>query len=59
MAVSKFVTRELSKTNCLSNGVVSLNKNIKLKTPILRSDLGDYSDLYIVVKERIIENKRH
>ena len=28
----------------------SLNKNIRFKTAMLRSDLYDYSDAYIVVK---------
>ena len=31
----------------------SVNKEIKIKTPILRSDLCDYSDAYIVVKGNI------
>ena len=31
----------------------SINKNIRFKTSMLRSDLGDYSNAYIVVKERI------
>ena len=37
----------------LSSGQYSVNKNIRFKTSILRSDLGDYSDAYIVVKGRI------
>ena len=28
----------------------SANKNVRLKTPMLRSDFCDYSDVYIVVK---------
>ena len=31
----------------------SANKNIRLKTPMLRSDFWDYSDVYIVVKCKI------
>ena len=31
----------------------NVNKEIRIKTPILRSDLCDYSDAYIVVKEDI------
>ena len=30
-----------------------VNKNIKFKTSVLRSDLCDYSDAYIVVKETV------
>ena len=30
-----------------------LLKNIRFKTPMLRSDLFSYSDIYIVVKGRI------
>ena len=29
----------------------SVSNNIRFKTPMLRSDLCDYSDAYIVVKE--------
>ena len=39
--------------NDLSSGQYSVNKNIRFKTSILRSDLDDYSDAYIVVKGRI------
>ena len=34
-------------------GQYSVNKKIRLETPMLRSDLCDYSDIYIVVKETI------
>ena len=40
----------MGQINDLSNGQYSVNKNIRLKTPMLRSDLFDYSDMYIVVK---------
>ena len=46
--MSKFVTR-----NDLLNGQYSANKNIRFKTPMLRLVLGDYSDVYIVVKGTI------
>ena len=29
------------------------NKNIRFKTPVIRSDLCDYSDVYIIVKGKI------
>ena len=37
-------------SNDLSGGQYSANKNIRFKTPMLISDLWDYSDAYIVVK---------
>ena len=39
--------------NDLSGGKYSDNKNIRFETSILRSDLCDFSDVYIVVKGRI------
>ena len=51
--VSKFVTKTWIEINDLSNGQDSVNKNIRFKTSILRSDLRDYSDAYIVVKGTI------
>ena len=33
--------------------VVSVNKNVKFKTSLLRSYVSDYNDVYIVVKEGI------
>ena len=51
--VSKFVTRKWIELNGLSGGQYSAKKNVSFKTPILRSDLCDYSDAYIVVKGRI------
>ena len=37
----------------LLNGQYSVKKNIWFKTSMLRSDLCDYSDVYIVVKGTI------
>ena len=51
--VLKFVTKKWIEINDLSSGQYSVNKNIRFKTSILRSDLDDYSDAYIVVKGRI------
>ena len=51
--VSKFFTKKWIKLNDFSsnlNDLYSVNKNIRFKTSILRSDLCDYSDTYIVVK---------
>ena len=37
---------------------IAQNKEIRIKTSMLRSDLCDYSDAYIVVKGNIIVNKK-
>ena len=50
--LSKFVTREYVRVNSLSN-TFNENKSIRFKTPILRSNLCDYSDVYILVKGTI------
>ena len=50
--LSKFVTREYVKVNGLSN-TYNENKSIRFKTPMLRSNLSDYSDAYILVKSTI------
>ena len=49
-SVSKFVTREQIEANDLSGGQHSFSKNIRFTTPVLRSNLCDYSDAYTVVK---------
>ena len=46
--LSKFVTREYIRFNSLSN-TYNENKSIRFKTPMLRSDLCDYSDAYILI----------
>ena len=48
--VSEFVTKKWVKVNDLSGGQYSVDKSIRFKTSILRSDLCDYCDAYIVVK---------
>ena len=50
--LSKFVTREYVKVNSLSN-TYNENKSIRFKTPMLRSDLRDYADAYILVSGTI------
>ena len=49
--VSKFVTRKWIEVNDLSGGQYSVNKNIRFKTPMLRSDFSDYNDAYFVVHD--------
>ena len=46
--LSKFVTREYVRVNSLSN-TYDENKPIRFKTPMLRSDLCDYTDAYLLV----------
>ena len=50
--LSKFVTREYVKVNSLLN-TYNVNKSIRFKTQMLRSNLCDYSDAYILVKGTI------
>ena len=50
--LSKFVTRQYVRVNGLSN-TYDENKSIRFKTPMLKSDLCDYSDAYILVNGTI------
>ena len=50
--LSKFVIRNYVKVNSLSN-TYNENKSIRFKTPMLRSDLCDYADAYILVNGTI------
>ena len=47
--LSKFVTREYVRVIGLLN-TYNKNQSIRFKTPMLRSNLCDYSDAYILVK---------
>ena len=51
--VSKFVTTKWIEVNDLPSGQYSDNKNIRFKSSMLRSNLCDYRDGYIVVKGAI------
>ena len=51
--LSKFVTREYVSVNSVSN-MYNQNKSIRFKTPMLRSNLCDYFDVYILVKGTIM-----
>ena len=44
------MTKKWVKVNDLSDGQYSINKNLRFKISMLRSDLCDYSDAYFVVK---------
>ena len=50
--LSKFVNREYVRVNSLLD-TYNENKSIRFKTPMLRSNLCDYSDAYILVKGTI------
>ena len=50
--LSEFVTREYVRVKSLSN-TYNENKSIRFKTPMLRSDLCDYADAYILVNGTI------
>ena len=50
--LSTFVTGQYVKVNSLSNAY-NENKSIRFKTPVLRSDLCDYADAYILVNGTI------
>ena len=56
--LSKFVTREYVRVNNLSE-TYDENKSIRFKTPMLRSNLCDYSDVYILVKGEITVKVDH
>ena len=51
--LSKFVTREYVRVNSLSNTNNELSKSIRFKKPMLRSDLCDYADVYILANGTI------
>ena len=48
--VSKFATKKWIEASDLSLSQYSVNKSIRFKTSVLRSDLCDYSDSFIIVK---------
>ena len=54
----KFVNKKWIAVYDQSEGNYNVNKEIRIKTSMLRSDLCDYSDAYIVVKGNITVNKK-
>ena len=54
----KFITREYVRVNSLSN-TYDENKSIRFKTTMLRSDLCDYADAYILVNGTITVAGNH
>ena len=53
---SKFRTKNWVEINDNVRGVYSSNKQIRFKTAMLRSNLCDYSDAYVLVKGNIAVN---
>ena len=49
----RFVTKKWIEVYDQSEKNYSVNKEIRIKTPMLRSDLCDFNDAYIVVKGTI------
>ena len=56
--LSKFVTKKWIKVYDQSEKNYNPNKEIRIKTSMLRSDLCDYSNAYIVVKGNIWKDER-
>ena len=50
----KFVTKKWIEVYDQSEGNYDVNKEIRIKTSMLRSDLCDFSDAYIIAKGHII-----
>ena len=54
----RFVTKKWIEVYDQSEGNYNVIKEIRMKTSMLRSDLCDYSDAYIVVKGTITVNRK-
>ena len=55
----RYVTKKWIKVYDQSEKNYNPNKEIRIKTPMLRPDLCDFSDAYIVVKGDIMLIKKH
>ena len=53
----RFVIKRWTEVDDQSGGNYNLKKEIKIKALMLRTDLCDFNDAYIVVKENIIADK--
>ena len=54
----RFVTKKCIEVYDQLEGNYNVNKEIRIKTSMLRSDLCDFNDVYIVVKGNITINKK-
>ena len=55
----KFVTNKWIEVFDQSEKNYNVNKEIRIKTPMFRSDLCDFSDAYIAVKGNITVSKKN
>ena len=55
----RFVAKKWIEVYDQSEGKYNVNEEIRIKTSMLRSDLCDYSDVYIAVKETITVDKKN
>ena len=55
--VPRFITKKRMEVYDQSGGSYHINKQIRFKTSLLRSDLSNYSDTYVVVKGAIINER--
>ena len=55
----RYVTKKWIEVYDQSQGNYDVNKEIRIKTSMLRSGLCDFSDAYIVVKGDIIVTKKN
>ena len=53
----KFITENWTEVYNQSEGNYDVNKEIRIKKSVWRSDLCDYSDAYIIVKGTIIVSR--
>ena len=54
----KFVTKKWIEVYDQSEGNYNVNKGIRIKKSMLRSDLCGFSDAYIIIKGNIAVNKK-
>ena len=57
--IPKYVTKKWIEVYDQSKKKYNSNKEIRIKTPMLRSELCDFSDAYIVVKGDTTVDKKH
>ena len=55
----RFVTKKWIEVYDQSEGNYNVNKEIRTKTSMLRSNLYGFNDVYVVVKGNIIVDKKH
>ena len=55
--VPRFITKKRMEVYDQSRRSYHINKQIRFKTSLLRSDLSNYSDTYVVVKGAIINER--